>query len=86
MRLGELLGLQWGDIDNPSRFIEVRRSLVEGGRIELPKNGKMCRVDLSLVLAETLQRLRALRAQDTLARGWTQLPDWVFCNGEGRPL
>jgi hypothetical protein len=57
--------------------------LVEGGRIELPKNEKMCRVALSLVLAETLQRLRA---QDTLARGWTQLPDWVFCNGEGRPL
>jgi integrase len=86
MRLGELLGLQWGDIDYQGRFIEVRRSLVEGGRIELPKNGKIRRVDLSLVLAETLQRLRVQRAQEALARGWKQLPEWVFCNEEGRPI
>jgi integrase len=86
MRLGELLGLQWGDIDFQGRFIEVRRSLVEGGRIELPKNGKIRRVDISLVLAETLQRLRVQRAQEALARGWKQLPDWVFCNEEGRPI
>jgi integrase len=53
---------------------------------ELPKNGKIRRVDLSLVLAETLQRLRVQRAQEALARGWKQLPDWVFCNEEGRPI
>jgi integrase len=86
MRLGELLGLQWGDIDYQGRFIEVRRSLVEGGRIELPKNGKIRRVDLSLVLAETLQRLRVQRAQGTWARGWKQVPESVFCNEEGRPI
>ena len=39
--------LQWGDIDYQGRFIEVRRSLVDGGRVELPKNGKIRRVDLS---------------------------------------
>jgi integrase len=86
LRLGELLGLQWGDIDYHGRFIEVRRSLVEGGRIELPKNGKIRRVDLSLVLAETLQRLRVKRAEEALARGWEQVPEWVFCNEEGRPI
>jgi site-specific recombinase XerD len=53
---------------------------------ELPKNGKIRRVDLSLVLAETLQRLRVQRAQEALARDWKQLPDWVFCNEEGRHI
>ena len=62
MRLGELLGLQWGDIDFQGRFIEVRRSLVEGGRIELPKKGKIRRVDLSLLLGETPVAREALGA------------------------
>ena len=86
MRLGELLGLQWGDIDFQGRFIEVRRSLQEGGRIELPKSGKIRRVDMSLMLAETLQRLRARRAEEALAKGWKQVPERVFCNEEGRPI
>ena len=86
MRLGELLGLQWGDIDVHGRFIEVRRSLVEGGRIELPKNGKIRRVDLSLLLGETLETLRVRRAEETLAKGWKDVPVWVFCNEEGRPI
>jgi integrase len=30
MRLGELLGLQWGDVDFHGRFIEVRRNRVAG--------------------------------------------------------
>lgn len=86
MRLGELLGLHWGDIDFQGRFIEVRRSLVEGGRIELPKNGKIRRVDLSLLLGETLEKLRVRRAEEALAKGWKQVPEWVFCNEEGRPI
>lgn len=75
MRLGELLGLQWGDLDFQGRFIEVRRSLQEGGRVELPKSGKIRRVDMSLMLAETLQRLRAHRAEEALAKGWKQIPE-----------
>ncbi len=31
LRLGELLGLQWGDLDFNGRFVEVRRNLVAGG-------------------------------------------------------
>ena len=46
MRLGELLGLQWGEIDFNGRFIEVRRSLV-AGRETTPKSGKTRRVDMS---------------------------------------
>lgn len=86
MRLGELLGLQWGDVDYQGRFIEVRRSLVEGGRVELPKNGKIRRVDLSLMLADTLRQFRVRRAEEALAKGWTAVPEWVFVNQDGRPI
>src|SRR5262249_42005316 len=37
MRLGELLAVQWGDIDLNGRFIEVRRNLVSG-KLTSPKN------------------------------------------------
>ena len=86
MRLGEICDLQWGDLDFEGRFIEVRRSLVEGGRVELPKNGKIRRVDVSLILAGTLRELRARRREEGLAKGWQPLPEWVFVNENGRPI
>ena len=46
MRLGELLGLEWGDIDFQGGFIEVRRAYVKG-QITTPKNGKSRRMDMS---------------------------------------
>jgi len=86
LRLGELLGLQWEDLDFESRFLEVRRSLQEGGRVEIPKNGKIRRVDMSLQLAAELRALRAKRREEALAKGWGVVPDWVFCNEEGKPI
>ncbi len=86
LRFGELTGLQWGDLDFQSRFLEVRRSLQDGGRVELPKNKRIRRVDMSLQLAEELRRLKVARAKETLLKGWSQVPEWVFCNEEGRPL
>jgi integrase len=79
MRLGELLGSQWGDLDFSGKFVEVRRNLV-AGRITTPKNGKTRRVDMSNQLTETL---RALRKAETLKGGWGSVPEWVFCNQEG---
>jgi integrase len=48
--------MQFGDLDFRGRFIEVRRSYT-CGRIELPKNGKIRQVDMSIHLAETLTQL-----------------------------
>ena len=76
LRFGELAGLQWGDLDFGGRFIEVRRTLHEGGRTELPKNGKIRRVDMSRQLAEELRSLKALRAAEALKKEWGQVPDW----------
>jgi integrase len=85
MRLGELLGLQWADVDLAGRFIEVQRNIV-GGAVTTPKNSKRRRVDLSRQLAETLAaRLREAKAA-MLKAGSDQLCPWVFPNREGQPL
>jgi len=39
MRLGELLGLHWGDVDWHGKFIKVQRSF-KRGRIDKTKTGK----------------------------------------------
>lgn len=85
MRLGELLGLHWGDVDFYGRFIEVRRNLV-AGRLTTPKNGKTRRVDMSAQLTRVLCETLTARKEATLRQGWQHLPDWVFCNEAGKPL
>jgi len=74
LRFGELVGLQWGDLDFKGRFVE------------LPKNKKIRRVDMSRQLAAELQRLKTARASEALAKGWRQIPEWIFCNEDGKPL
>lgn len=44
LRMGEAIGLQWGDVDFHGRFIDVRRTLSRG-TISTPKSGKSRRVD-----------------------------------------
>jgi integrase len=83
MRLGELLALQWGDIDFRGGFIEVRRGYVKG-KITTPKNGKTRRIDMSPQLADTLKTLRTDRKKEALATGKGEVPELVFLNGVGR--
>jgi integrase len=85
MRMGELLGLQWGDIDFRGRFIEVRRAIVRG-EIVPTKSGKIRRVDTSQHLTNTLKTLRVRRKEETLKLGWGDVPEWVFVNEVGRLL
>jgi len=85
MRLGELLGLQWGDVDFNGCFIEVRRNLV-AGRITTPKSGRTRRVDMSQQLLETLKGLLTSRKAEALKNGWGKVPEWVFCNEDGGAL
>ena len=85
MRLGELLGLQPGDVDFNGGFIEVQRAVVRG-RVTTPKNGKARRIDMSRQLAGTLKLHLIERKRDTLARGWSEAPLWLFSNEEGKPL
>jgi integrase len=54
MRLGEVLALRWGDVDQKKGVNWVKRSY-RRGRITPPKNGKVRKVDMSAQLAQTLE-------------------------------
>ena len=85
MRLGELIALQWGDIDFHGRFIEVQRNCALG-RIGTPKSGESRRVDMSLELTQSLRNLQTERQLEATVNGWSESPLWVFCNEAGSHL
>lgn len=84
-RLGEALGLQWGDIDFNGGFIEIRRALVNG-KVTTPKTGKARRVIATPQLLSILGELQKQRKEETLKSGWGDVPEWAFVNAEGKPL
>ncbi len=78
LRRGELLALQWGDIEFANNLIHVRRSLYKGKFIT-PKSKKSKRkVVMSPTLAGVLKRHKLESAPNGL--------DLIFANGEGKPL
>ena len=87
MRRGELLGLQWGDIDWVSQKIHVRRSLYRGG-FQAPKSEYSKRaIDMGPRLGQVLKEQRARQSEARLKAGknWTD-NDLVFCKKDGTPL
>lgn len=73
MRMGELIGLRWVDVDLSAGRINVRQSIVRG-MIGLPKSGKPREIPLC---DEAIEALAAHRHQ----RGTL-----VFCDAEGKAL
>ncbi|HEY2933546.1 MAG TPA: site-specific integrase [Acidobacteriota bacterium] len=82
MRSGELAGLQWGDIDFHGKFLTVRRH-VNHGRVSRTKTDKNRRIDLSDALLSALQERRRVLRADWLKEG-SKIPEWVFCNNDGK--
>lgn len=78
MRRGELLALQWGDIDWNSSEISVRRSIFRGEFIKPKTKNSIRRIVMSPVLRQALEQHRFLgRASDM---------DLVFSNENGLSL
>lgn len=84
MRQGELLGLDWGDVDFAGRFLTVRRNLVRG-LLTTPKNHQRRQVDMSAQLAFELEDLRRRERARWLKEG-KSLPDPVFASEAGTRL
>ncbi len=84
MRAGELLGLQWGDINWRGRYVHVQRNIVRG-QLTTPKNHQRRRVDLSRQLAVTLRLWRRRQRAAWLKVGKPR-PDWVFASVTGTAL
>ena len=82
LRLGELLALQWGDLDFRGRFLLVQRNYTHR-KVTTPKSGESRRVDMSRELAQVLTDLRVERQLQTSANGWPSIPEWVFCSETG---
>src|SRR5262249_7412661 len=81
MRVGELFGLQWGDIDQVNKCIHVKRS-VSRRKIETPKNHMQRRIDLADELARALDALRTPRKEEWFKKG-KPVPEWIFCTEDG---
>jgi len=84
LRFGELLALQWGDVDLNSRFLSVRRNLVRGV-LTTPKSHQQRRVDASQQLTDALVAWRRRERARWLKKG-KRLPDWVFASQDGTAL
>ena len=81
LRAGELLGLQWDDVDRHGRYLGVTRSIVKGTQTT-PKNHQQRRVDMSPQLRAVLRRWRAGQNAESLARGRAR-PVWIFPSSTG---
>jgi integrase len=86
LRMGELVELQWGDIDFHKRILRVQRNVVHG-QVTTPKSRSGKRdVRFTRQVAMELQNLRKKRKEDALGNGWGDAPEWVFCNESGNPM
>lgn len=82
LRSGELLGLQWSDVDLKDARLTVNHTLVNYGKkptLGAPKNGKTRTIDLAA------DAVVALRDQQALLLSEGHPRPWVFPNTEGQP-
>ena len=92
MRLGELLGLKWSDINLDGRRLSVQRSLqrVTGRGLVFtdPKTAKSRRtIVLSTRAVDALREHRRSQAEERLAYpGEWEMPELVFTTERGSPL
>jgi len=72
LRLGEIIGLQWSDLDLVQGKLNVRRTIWRGN-IGTPKGGRARTVDLPASVVAELKRHRNLQV-------------YVFCHEDGSPF
>ena len=86
LRIGEIIGLQWQDIDSFQKLILVQRNITRG-KITTPKSRSSRRhVRMTSQLAEVLKQHKTRMAERTLKQGWKSMPEWLFTNEDGTPL
>jgi len=92
LRLGELLGLQWADVDADAATLTVRRALArswDGWELAEPKTAHSRRtINLPPTAMGALDRQRALQsaARDAAGTAWQDQLGLVFTDAVGRLL
>ena len=84
MRLGELIGLHWDDIDSQNGCIHVKCA-VSRRRLETPKSHLQRRIDLPDELSLVFEELKRRKREECFGKG-ERLPNWVFSNQAGQFL
>jgi integrase len=79
LRLGELRGLRWADVDFAKRTIHVRRNIPQHGVERVPKSGKVRSMPLADRPGEVLDGL-------SRREHWTSAEDFVFVHALGGPV
>lgn len=88
MRIGEVLGLQYPDIDCTGCFIQVRRTVArrkKGVQITSPKSSRQRTIAIPRALAEQLATRRDIVAAQAALSG-KEPPLWVFPNRAGQVM
>lgn len=90
LRRGEILGLQWQDIDLDRRTLTVRTTLHRGGKelyLDTTKNRRARVIPIPLMCVAPLrwQRLRQAARKAAVGAMWHE-SDHVFTTGSGRPI
>jgi integrase len=79
MRIGEIVGLQWADVDRQAGMVTVRRDVYQGRVDELKTRAAARELPLAAVVAQALERWSAITPRPGAA-------EFVFCQPSGRPL
>jgi integrase len=82
LRLSELLGLAWSDVDLEAGYLHVRKQLDLGKRVE-PKTPRSVR---DVVLMPQLVPLLREHREEQFARGLARPSDFVFASEAGTAL
>ncbi|WP_329366901.1 site-specific integrase [Streptomyces sp. NBC_01483] len=90
LRRGEILGLQWRDVDLDRRTLTVRTTLNRGGKelyLDTTKNRRARVIPIPLMCVAPLrwQRLRQAARRDAIGADWHE-SDHVFTTRSGRPI
>jgi integrase len=85
MRLGELLGLKWGDVDFNSKYIMVQRAYRRGVFTQT-KTKKSRKIDMSDQLVTVLKEEYTKQKKETLKAGSGEVPEIVFHYGDGKAI
>ncbi|MFJ9475392.1 tyrosine recombinase XerC [Streptomyces mirabilis] len=90
LRRGEILGLQWRDVDLDRRTLTVRTTLNRGGKelyLDTTKNRRARVIPIPLMCVAPLrwQRLRQAARRDAIGTDWHD-SDHVFTTRSGRPI
>jgi integrase len=82
-RIGELIGLQIGDLDFYNGLLIVQRNVTRG-KVTTPKTESSKRsVRMTNQLMQVLKKHRQTAKEEKIKKSWDAVPEWIFYNEAG---